>query len=240
MANCRLPGDETPLYKSHPYIYGTLLAAGMLLFVSSAVSLVSHTFLFQFDQPVLNYFKSMSERAPKWVYNAINIFSNGTSVLPTLIAFILGSYYLVKKCDKRLYVLLVGFWVGLLWFWILAFAFNRERPALPGWLADVPFPSFPSGHIINWTTLTVTLLYMFASRVKSPTRRWLLIGLGVVYLLFQAFTRLFLQAHYLTDILAGFGVGLTWIGLTIAGVESYDWDKFEQRVTRQLRPKTAR
>jgi len=94
----------------------------------------------------------------------------------------------------------------------------RDRP--PQSLAVPPFessPSFPSGHTLNATVilgLTAYLLVVWATR-----KRWRVLALVTLGTLIVAMglSRVFLGHHWLTDVVAGWAVGLGWLASVITG-----------------------
>jgi undecaprenyl-diphosphatase len=90
--------------------------------------------------------------------------------------------------------------------------FSRERPAL---LPAGTFEgsSFPSGHALVTIALVVALLVV----VAELRPRWLASAVlaGLAFVAAVAATRLYLLAHYPSDILAGWVLGLAWsLGVT--------------------------
>ena len=120
-----------------------------------------------------------------------------------------------------------------LWYWLLALVltvtggmllnvllkdlFDRARP---GWadpaLADA---GFPSGH-----TMMATLIYGFMATYLFPkTRSWparffiAILTTAIVFMV--ALSRLYLGAHYLSDVLAAMAAGMAWLALCLTTVE---------------------
>lgn len=223
MDRCRFYQKDHPFFAAHPILTGFLLALGLAMFVLPAYGLLTHTLLYPYDAPWLARISALSKQSPHWLVTVAGIFSNLGSFGPTLVGFALGGYYLHKKCDNRFYLILISYGGGLMLFWFLAFLFNRERPDLPGLLAKFPFPSFPSGHLIQAVTLLAPLLFLYLPGVRSRGARWAILGLSIFYLLLTGFVRLYLNAHYPSDVLAGYGVGLFWTTLVMAVIERRDW-----------------
>jgi len=97
--------------------------------------------------------------------------------------------------------------------------FERPRPV---W--DQPFAieesfSYPSGHASGSTVGYGMLAYCLALRWKSWRRRlgWV-IGLAA-WVLVIGFSRIYLGVHYLSDVLAGYALGLAWLALCIVTIE---------------------
>jgi undecaprenyl-diphosphatase len=96
---------------------------------------------------------------------------------------------------------------------VLKYTFHRSRPALEHPLVELPSYSFPSGHAV-----AATVFYGFAAILLwsyvAPKLWRVVIGTAVVVLvLMVGFSRVYLGAHYPTDVLAGFLEGVAWLGL---------------------------
>lgn len=87
----------------------------------------------------------------------------------------------------------------------------RPRPEL---FPDVDYwrtasPSFPSGHATGSAALALTL-YLVVARL-APRWRGLAAVLGAAFALSVSASRLYLQVHYPSDILAGLALGCAWV-----------------------------
>ncbi len=70
-------------------------------------------------------------------------------------------------------------------------------------------PSFPSGHATGSAAFALTLF--FVVRRLAPRGQVLAGSLGVLFCLAVSASRLYLQVHYPSDILAGIALGLGWV-----------------------------
>ena len=92
----------------------------------------------------------------------------------------------------------------------LKFAFARERPPLPERLVDIASHSFPSGHAMM-SMLLATVATALMLRSPHPwLHRPVLLVLPVVAALLIGFSRIYLGAHWTTDVLAGWVFGALW------------------------------
>ena len=86
---------------------------------------------------------------------------------------------------------------------------GRKRPEVAWRVGDLPeSPSFPSGHSLESMTLYGALGLAAGRRLRRPWLRVSAAVLGLCLPLLIGFSRVYLGVHYLTDVLAGWGVGL--------------------------------
>jgi membrane-associated phospholipid phosphatase len=107
-------------------------------------------------------------------------------------------------------------------------AFERERPVFADPLATESTYSFPSGHALVSLAVYGALALLLAPRLTMP-RRVLLFGAAGLLVLAIGFSRLYLGVHYLTDVLAGYAIGIAWLSLLYVGLE------LERRYTTRYR-----
>ncbi|GAA3463145.1 phosphatase PAP2 family protein [Saccharothrix longispora] len=124
----------------------------------------------------------------------------------------LGVLWLLVRGRRReaVYVAVTALGAGVLGL-VVKEAVGRLRPLVEVAVATAPGPSFPSGHALGSSTTYGVLLLVFGSvrRVRvvaGPVVVAAVVAVGV--------TRVALGVHFLTDVLAGWLLGLLWLGLT--------------------------
>ncbi len=92
------------------------------------------------------------------------------------------------------------------------------RPPVEFQVAQIRNPSFPSGHAANTTALivSVVLVVWCATNLSRRTKIWVSIG-GAVIVTAMGLTRLVLNVHWLSDVLAGWCIGAA-LGLAVTGL----------------------
>jgi membrane-associated phospholipid phosphatase len=78
--------------------------------------------------------------------------------------------------------------------------------------------SFPSGHA-SGAVATYGMLAYVLTRLLPERWHAAILATAAVIALSTGFSRVFLQVHFLSDVIAGFACGLAWLTLCIAGVE---------------------
>lgn len=90
----------------------------------------------------------------------------------------------------------------------LKLAFHRPRPELASVRLDTY--SFPSGHAAVSAVL-LAFAFLAARRVRGWRGRGGIVLAALAAAAAVAFSRLYLGAHYLSDVLAGSSLGLAWV-----------------------------
>ena len=103
---------------------------------------------------------------------------------------------------------------SLLLMFMLKFFFQRNRPLQPV-IDDVSGYSFPSGHALISVVFYGLFIHMIWHEVKSKWLRIILITLLGTLILLIAFSRIYLNVHYASDVIAGIAVGFIWLVLSL-------------------------
>jgi undecaprenyl-diphosphatase len=123
-----------------------------------------------------------------------------------LTVVVVGSIALVvRRRPLELSVLAGGFGLVVLAAHLSKAAIDRPRPT--GSLVDVVGSAYPSGHAAYATTYVA--ISVIATRVfEGVASRTVVVLAGVIVAAVIGATRVYLRAHYLSDVIGGFGLGL--------------------------------
>lgn len=99
-------------------------------------------------------------------------------------------------------------------------AFDRPRPDLDPLVRLPASASFPSGHAAGAVVFCGVLAVIAARNTDSAGRRRAIAAAAAVLALAIGLSRIALGVHYLSDVLAGWCLGLAWLTACIAASES--------------------
>jgi undecaprenyl-diphosphatase len=210
----RSPG----LFARWPLIGFAMILIGGLLFGAMAFEVQTHGSLFQQDAPLSRMLYNDALHFPPYITELLIFGFFVGKELTEVIAAILVLYFLHKRFWPELGMLLIGMSGGaLLWAFLIGI-FNRPRP--PAQLGIVVTePSFPSGHMMQAVLCYGFLAYLLFPKMPARFWKWLLVVATIFTVLFIGASRLILGGHFLTDVLAGTGLGLAWAGLVYTAIE---------------------
>jgi undecaprenyl-diphosphatase len=199
-----------------------MFLAGSVLFVILAYNLVNDGPLLRWDLPLARSLHAASLHSPGWI-TALMIggYYMGDQVI-IAIGVLMAIYFVRKRSWCELTMLTCGFGISALLFLALSHSFDRPRPHLqpevwPG--PSTHMPGFPSGHAIAVVSSYGLLTYFLLPKIRSRSRKVLLLAVMVLVGLYVNFSRLYVCDHFLTDIIAGTAVGVAWLGLAQTTVE---------------------
>jgi membrane-associated phospholipid phosphatase len=106
---------------------------------------------------------------------------------------------------------------------VLKHFFHRERPVLENPLVTLSSYGFPSGHTMG-ATLFYGLLALLGWKYVQNRAAGLACVVGACFwILLIGLTRIYLGAHYLTDVLGALAAGLFWLVFCWTAFETLRW-----------------
>jgi membrane-associated phospholipid phosphatase len=94
-------------------------------------------------------------------------------------------------------------------------SFARTRPYFEEPILTLTTYSFPSGHSVAATLLYGVLACYFTRRARSWPARAAIVLAACLMVALVAGSRLYLGAHYLSDVLAGIAEGCAWLAICV-------------------------
>lgn len=124
--------------------------------------------------------------------------------------FILIGYFLFnKKTAYAISISIISFSSTLVMFGLKQL-FHRQRPPLP-LIKDIAGYSFPSGHALSSFIFCSILCYMIWKGSLLPIWKWIFILLLLLVAVTIGVSRIVLNVHYATDVIASFCLGIVWV-----------------------------
>jgi undecaprenyl-diphosphatase len=97
---------------------------------------------------------------------------------------------------------------------LLKFVFRRQRPEFDKIAEAVGF-SFPSAHSTVGLAFYGLLTYYIYININSKKNRFLIILVSISYIFLIGTSRIYLGVHYVSDVFAGYILGMIWLFMTI-------------------------
>ncbi len=140
----------------------------------------------------------------------------GSTAVIVPLGLAIGGWFLVRRRDWRpLAMLAVTVGGAIVTYDIVKPPVGRARPPASAWIGHYTGFAFPSGHatqaVAFYAMAAIVLGASFTGR-----RRVISWGLAVAAGLIVGFSRLYLGAHWLSDVLAGYALGIAWVALVSA------------------------
>lgn len=176
-----------------------LWALAGLLFVAVAIPPVRDV-IFSFDEFVYDTtypIKVGLLTGAAWVLNFI-----GGGLFAWPFRLLITAVLAVKRRWEAVAAWLLALALSEPFIWILKNVYGRERP--PQALVETTSGSFPSGHAIGGAVMAVGLVVAFVP--AGPERRNLEV-LAAAFAFVMGGSRIYLGAHYVTDVVAGVAFG---------------------------------
>jgi undecaprenyl-diphosphatase len=182
----------------------------ILIFLTNEIVLDNQT---DFD---LSVFKFLDRFKTPTITEVLIFFTFFGSINFLMPAYILLSLYFIffKKNNIRSFnIVAIGISSGLL-LHLIKNIFQRHRPPNP-LIANVGGFSFPSGHSFSSFTFVGVLIYMLWETRANVYLKCA--GTAILFVLAAiiAFSRVYLQVHYASDVIAGFCLSFVWLALCI-------------------------
>jgi undecaprenyl-diphosphatase len=98
--------------------------------------------------------------------------------------------------------------------------FHRQRPVFENPLVTLSSFGFPSGHTMGATLFYGVLALVITHSIASWPRRIFTGCAGAVIIGLIGVSRIYLGAHYFTDVIGAIAVGLAWLAFCWTGVET--------------------
>ena len=182
---------------------GYLIALIVLLIISVVVKLYFSDYVLSFDESISDFFQIKLVNESNTSFMKVVTFFG--SAIPFIIIVLLA-FLFIKNKSYSFYM-----FVNLLWVYVVSVIFKnvimRERPVIS--LIEKPSDfSFPSGHTMCSIAFYGFIVYLLLKNVKNYFLKWLIIFIFAMLVIFIGISRIYLNVHYFTDVIAGLILGI--------------------------------
>ena len=217
-----LLGADSP--KAFLVVAAVLVVGGAWLFFGVMEDVINRDPLVDFDVWAFHLLQALRNPLLDKVMVAITELGDAQVLLPVIVVAL--GWFVVR----RLW-LTAGYWIAAvgvaeLLAGVIKLALHRPRPQLL--YAGIDQFSFPSGHAVMSTAAYGFLAYLLLRRTSAA---WRHVGTAVTVLLIAliGLSRLYLGAHWLSDVLGGLAFGVAWVAALAMAYEYQSQENLRAR-----------
>ncbi|MEG0483317.1 MAG: phosphatase PAP2 family protein [Acinetobacter sp.] len=131
--------------------------------------------------------------------------------LPPMIVIVTISslYFFRLKQYANVFMLTMGLFGAMAIGWIMKYLVNRPRPDEMYQMVQTYGASFPSAHSIYAALLSCSIIFIFHKHRRAK----LISFVCCFWFLSMGVSRVYLGAHFPTDVLAGWSIGFIWTAI---------------------------
>ncbi len=187
-----------------------LTALVLFAYIADEIVLENNT---AFDTAVMNYVRTHETPLLIKTMTVITFYGSAQFLLPAYILLII--FYLIKKNSAyAIDIAIIGISSTAVMF-LLKNIFKRHRPAIPV-IKNIVGYSFPSGHSLSSFIFCSVVAYLiFQSSLKKPLK-YISTFLLLLISLTIGLSRIILNVHFASDVIAGFCLGLVLVLLSFS------------------------
>ena len=152
-----------------------------------------------------------------WLTSALQVFTwlgSTAVIIPAGLA--IGLYFGIRRRTWRPLALLAAAVAGAVGLYdIVKAVVGRPRPPAAIWIGHYTGAAFPSGHATQSAAFYAMLAIVLGAGLSFRRRVAVWTAAALVVLIVGA-SRIYLGAHWLTDVLAGYALGACWVAIVVA------------------------
>jgi membrane-associated phospholipid phosphatase len=207
------------LPRLRPAAGARLLAACVLVFCGLAADLRWNGPVTGADPAVSDWFQRNAQPLFTALLSAVShLHGTWPLLLAALAAALVLAWYGNRSWLPLLVLSVPG---GMILNWLVKHAFQRARPTFDSPMLAIGSYSFPSGHTAGATVWWGFALLLWFAWERRPGRRAAACALAATMVVLTALSRVYLGAHYLSDVLAAIAEGLAWLVLCVLACQSF-------------------
>ncbi len=167
----------------------------------------------EFDFKVFEWLAQYVSESNTRAMQVFSFFGDHTFLIPANLLLI--AWFLIVKRHRwysiKIPVVAIS---SVIMMFLLKMIFQRPRPSIP-LLQEARGLSFPSGHAMTSITFYGLIIYLIWQYVNNNILKWSLTITAILLIFFIGLSRIYLRVHYISDVIAGYCVGLIWLVLSL-------------------------
>lgn len=204
--------------------YGLYLTLGTIitlffiyLFFNIVQGYIGQEKLIQIDLRVINLISQF--HSPP--INSLMLFITHLAKAPNIIfgTTVIALIFILKRNWHYLATLLISVIGAEIFVWIIKNIIDRPRPPLSNALVYESSYSFPSGHTFVAISFYGLLVFFILHSEKNKALKRISFLLGLVLVCWIGLSRVYLGAHWPSDVLASFAAGIAWLTIIITSTK---------------------
>ncbi len=202
-----------------------IVVSGILFFDELSENIENSNWMLTMDHSLAKYsFTVRQENIAIFFYYFTKLASLPYLLIVALITIVTSVF--LKKFIYIAALLITMFGTGAT-IQIAKLYFHRIRPEDYSYYNETSY-SFPSGHSMAAMAFYGLIFYLIIRNHLNNRRFWAICG--SIFILLMGFSRIYLGVHFLSDVLAGYTLGLLWL---LLGISIIEWNKLRVK-TRQM------
>jgi undecaprenyl-diphosphatase len=191
-------------YQIYP-LFLNLISIAIIAKITDSV--LTGTGIRHFDNVVYTFFQKIHSPFLTDFFIVITAIATPTNLI--ILSCLLVAYFMYQKRWYFLALLPLSLLAGVISNSILKKLVHLSRPFFP--LVPTTDFSFPSGHATLAIIFFGLVIYFFKDSIKSMLWRRFFVTLCIFCGLIICFSRLYVNAHWFSDVLAGMALGTFWV-----------------------------
>jgi membrane-associated phospholipid phosphatase len=212
-----------PEFRAHSLSPHGLAIAGWIGFILAGAAFMALAWNVALHEPVVLMDVAVSQWFHRHEARAITSVMLGVSYLHALAAMSVWTIVFAAILARLrewywMLSLILAVGGGMLLNVALKVAYERARPSFDDPLVSLETFSFPSGHTAASTLFYGVLAAFLVSRHRDPRRRATIVALAITAVALVATSRVYLGAHFPSDVVAAMCSSTAWLVLVLSSV----------------------
>ena len=187
----------------------TMNILGFYLFAKMAEDVIEKEYILLIDRWIDRYFNAMQTPLLSKFMVALTNFNGAMGIF--IFSFFMIVFLIYKRWYNDLVFYIFSVFGANIAFVVIKMIVQRARPSSD--ILSITTHSFPSGHATMATAMSLAVYLILTQRVYSIGLRLLILISCIVWPVIISFSRIYLEVHWLSDVIAGMGLGLFWVTL---------------------------